>query len=251
MPFIPFTDNYLKDGTIAVTAQERSWARATLGDIGQSFSEAWSDATGSYVGALLDVVDQLSAFTTVVENYVAGRPSTRPPAALTDQRNLTQHALISLPSAQDLSAKEQRIRDNQYESCRVALIAYSFLVVFPFPPTVRLFERVIERLQGAVVDWRQMQQLPLVRQYLQIWILTMGALLALGLPERAWFVDELARAVELRQIDNRECFVKVLQGFLWHPKTSARDGLELWRDVEASRREGRQQFRDTQAADRA
>jgi hypothetical protein len=251
MPFIPFTDKYLEDGTIAVTAQERAWARAALGDIGQSFHEAWADATDSSVGALMKAVDNLSAFTILVENYVAGRPSARPPAALTDQRNLAQHALISLSSAQELNAKEQIVPDNQYESCRLAMIAYSFLVVFPFPPTVRLFERLIERLQHAVINLRQTRQLAMARHNLQVWILSMGALLSLGLPERAWFVDELAQTVDLRQIGDRESFVQVLQGFLWHPKTSARDGLELWRDVEASRQEGRQSFRETHAADRA
>lgn len=231
MPFIPFTNAYLDGDCLAVTGQERSSTSSTLGALGTSFLNVWKHSADRATFQLLQVIQHMCDFTIVLENYVQGRPVSRPPAALTDQRNFTQHALISLLSAQEIENEHAEVCDVQYESCRLACIVYSLLVVFPLPPMVGYFERVTARLQESLLRMKPGGIQGDSRRELQVWILTMGATISIGLPERTWFLNELATTVQPLRIRDPETFTGVLQGFLWHPKTNSRDGLKLWREL--------------------
>lgn len=235
MPFIAFTDAWSRGARLAVTKAERASTNLSLGSLGSSFSTVWSEPHSQLTAALLAAVHHLCDFTILVENYVEGRPAARPPAALTDQRNFTQHSLMSLPTAHDIEIEGDELCDVQYESCRLACVVYSLLVVFPLPPIVGLFEKVTVRLQRSLLNMRPLPSSDQARNKLQLWILVMGALMAIGLPERSWFITELVgltNKVGLVEFDN---FTTLMQGFLWHPKTNSYDGLELWTAVQAAR----------------
>ena len=230
MPFIPFTDSWGSNDGLAISQDEKDSARTPLGLIGSGFRDLWwMSSDDPHLVHLLRVVGHMCGFTVVVENYIEGRPAPRPPAALTDQRNFTQHSLMALPTARDLE-RTGHSYDPQYDACRLACIVYSFLVIFPFPPVERLFERLTARLQKAVLSVTGISN-NFDKLGLQVWILTMGAMISIGLPERPWFVAELARLLPQAGIADFWQLIDKLQTFLWHSRTSARDAAELWRDI--------------------
>ena len=235
MPFIPFTVDYLDGDRLAVSQYEREWARPVLSVLGSTFIDVWSGPTDAVVLKLLEVIQHICDFTVLVENYNQNRSVARTPAALTDQRNFTQHAIMSLPAAEDFQSERKEVCDPQYEPCRLACIVYSLLIIMPFPPTVRFFERVIARLQRSILDMRATKVKGQYRMQLQLWVLAMGALISIGLPERTWFITEMNAVLERHEVLHVHDFLALLQGFLWHPCTNSHDGKELWHDLQAAR----------------
>jgi hypothetical protein len=232
MPFIPFTNAYLLGDRLAFSTQERLWARQTLPRLGKGFLDVWQP-TDPVLTAILAVMDHMVDFTMIVENYIRGRVSPRPGAALTDQRNFTQHALMSLPTAREIETNTGQLCDDLYEPCRLALLVYSFLVVFPFPPIIGLHEKITSRLQRSIVLMKQdLQFMGQSRLRFHLWILTMGAIISIGLPQRTFYIVEIRKVVPMLGLKDEDAFSEVLERFLWHPKTSRRDGQDLWRDVE-------------------
>lgn len=215
-----------------MTAAERQWAAPAVGRLGLSFYEVWDNHPNDALRALLEVIQHMSDFSILVENYIQGRFVPRPPAVLTDQRNFVQHSLMSLPSSRELETEVSTVIDPQYESCRLACIAYSFLVILPIPPIAGLFERVTGKLQMSILRMRiRWQDLGLPRIKLHVWILAMGAIISTGLPERSWYLKELPPLFARLGIENYGSLERVLLGFLWHSKTNGRDGIDLCRDV--------------------
>lgn len=231
MPFVPFTDSYLENGRLAISVQERQWAEPVLGAIGSSFLKIWADSDNDTTINLLKAICHMCDFTIVVNNYMEGRSVTREPAAMTDQRNFTQHTLMALPASSELENAGYQY-DEQYEPCRLACIVYSFLVIFPLPPIAGLFERLTAKLQKSLFNMCSSLDLDRDRMELQVWILTMGAIITIGLPERDWFLSEMRPLLHILALKDVRQFSRVLDGFLWHANTSARDAMDLWRDLQ-------------------
>ena len=101
---------------------------------------------------------------------------------------------MSLKSKQELLDDGATIRESLYEPCRLAVIAFSFLVVFPLPPVVGPFESLSKQLlvELTVVDTDDES---ISRFRLLLWITVMGAIAAIGLPERPWFIRRIREMV--------------------------------------------------------
>lgn len=239
IPFIPFTNAYLDNGRLAVTTGERSSTNSVLGSLGTAFFKVWQSSDDRATWQLLQVIQHLSDFTVVLENHIEGHIVSRPPAALTDQRNFAQHALMSLPSAQDQENEAIGMCDEQYESCRLGCIIYSLLVVFPLPPIMRLFERIAAKLQRALLNVRMEGGKDHARLELHAWTLTLGAIISIGLPERAWFVQELVVTLQALETEQLAGLTGILRSHLWHPKTSSRNAIELWQELSRARDVGK------------
>lgn len=233
LPYFPFTTSYLDEDRdrLAITQKEREWVLPDLQTLGFSFFKLWSDTLDENTGALLRVIQHLCDFTVLVENYIEGRANPRVPAAFTDQRNYTHHSLMALSSAQELEAQGRNDYDLQYESCRLGCLVYSLLVVFPFPPVVRLFERLSARLRRTLLNMRLPTIVQQDRWDLHVWVLSMGGIISTGLPIRDWFVSELAFFCRALGVSSHEDLLHILQGFLWHPATNGEDGEQLWEDI--------------------
>ncbi|OQV03891.1 hypothetical protein CLAIMM_08871 [Cladophialophora immunda] len=181
-PFISHTATFVsEDGRLSVTSHERDAVAPDLGQLGTGFWQVWSAnaSSTSYLDDLLTVIRDICDFTVVVENHASGRWMPRTSPEIIDQRNFVQHKLMSLLSAEELVATSDAAAavddDAQYETCRLACILYSFLVVFPVPPVVGPFEILIERVKRALqaVEWKIFEP-PRLR--LHLWILVMGAI---------------------------------------------------------------------------
>ncbi|EXJ70312.1 uncharacterized protein A1O5_06380 [Cladophialophora psammophila CBS 110553] len=250
-PFISHTATFVReDGRLSVTDHERDAVATDLGHLGTGFWQVWdktknpftaaaaTTTTPSYLEDLLTVIQDICDFTVVVENHASGRWMPRTSPEIIDQRNFVQHKLMSLWSAEELhlttSTTDGIFADDdvQYETCRLACIIYSFIVVFPVPPVVGPFETLIDRLKRALqaTAWKDFEP-PRLRVHL--WILVMGAIASIGLPDRPWF---LLRVMEvLNEFDDMADWSDLkafLKTFLWHPRTSDPDGLDIWKAVQ-------------------
>ncbi len=160
-PFISHTTTFVQeDGRLAVTQHEREAVASDLGPLATGFWEVWStdDSTPVYLDSLLKVIQDICDFSIVVENHTSGRFVPRTSPEIIDQRNFVQHRLMSLCPEDELIVAET-VRpedvDIQYESCRLACIIYSLLVVMPIPPVVGPFETLTEKLKSLLqaTEW--------------------------------------------------------------------------------------------------
>ncbi|KIY01513.1 uncharacterized protein Z520_03065 [Fonsecaea multimorphosa CBS 102226] len=234
-PFISHTATFVRgDGRLSITNHERDAVAADLGTLGTGFWQVWSPkpSAPSYLDDLLTVIRDICDFTVVVENHASGRWMPRTSPEIIDQRNFVQHKLMSLWSAEELlTARDVAVDDLQYETCRLACIIYSFIVVFPVPPVVGPFETLIDRIKRALqaTEWKNFDP-PRLR--LHLWILAMGAIGSIGLPDRPWFLLRIMEVLDEFDIKGWKDLKVLLQSFLWHPRTSDPDGLDIWKAVQ-------------------
>lgn len=202
-----------------------------LGSLGTGFWDVWNEDSPPEILDLSEVIRDACYFTIVVENYVRGRWMQRTSTEILDQRNYIQHSLMSLRTSQELRSQGIRVNDLHYESCRLATIIYSFLVVFPVPPIPGPFETVTHLLQQEL-EKIHIESLEMPRLTMHLWTLVMGAIACIGLSERSWFVSKITKLSQIMEIREWQDLQKVLRSYLWHPGTSNADGIELWDEVE-------------------
>ncbi len=216
---------------------ERSLERLSpspdLATLGSGFSTAWGSIHSQDLLSLMTALTEIVVFTIFMDNFIEGRYVLKTPVELTDFRNDCQHQLMSLPASKSLRIAGQYDVDPQYESCRLACIAYSLLVVFPLPPTVGLFDKLVGRLHIETASLSDAyESFDIGRTKLHFWILAIGAIVSIGLPERHYFLTELLLRAESLEITSWPAASEVLRTFLWHPSTNSKDGLDLWRDMQ-------------------
>lgn len=248
---MPYSTGHLDDeGRLAITEEERTWTQPILGRLGTSFGKVWSCNDARPVSNLILTIQHMCDFTIIVENYAEGRPPARMSTAINDQRNFTHHALMSLCSSREFEIATGNLCDDLYEPCRLASAVYSILVIFPMPPTLTLYKKVAAELRQSLIGQVAMETLGAARLELLVWTLTMGALVSIGLPERAWFMTQMTRALDRLEIRALSGFKALLQGFLWHPKTNDTDGMELWRDIKFAQRHAGSVYNTVPTAER-
>ena len=237
VPFVPHTQTFRKNqAQDGISASEHYLPPSDLRMLGLGFAMVWSSANSLSIPELLGVLAQFSDFTFFLDNFVEGRYVLHEPVELTDARNYSQHALMWLPTSRALSTTSQVEVDAQYETCRLATLLYSLLVVFPLPPTVGLFEKPVRRLRTEVAALSSLQQgFDGPRRKLHYWILTMGGVASIGLSERQYFLKELIDQSDRLSIKSWQEALDTLKHFLWHPTTNNKDGLDLWNDMQAAR----------------
>lgn len=125
-------------------------------------------------------------------------------------RNTTQHALLSLPP-----------RTGTAECCRLAALIYSLLVTYPLPYIAAPFKLLVKQLKIEVAAWDGSDDM-------LIWVLTMGAIGALGLKEREWFVENFLKATTTMGMRSWSEAREVIKRGLWYEPTNEADGKDLW-----------------------
>ena len=231
-PFIAHSNDFAVSGRLSVSDEEREWVMSTLGQLGSGFWEVWGPSTTVEVNQLCMVIQHICDFTIVVENHVEGRWMPRTFTGIIDQRNFVQHSLMSLRTRQELVDSNSVIGEPLYECCRLAVIVYSFLIIFPLPPVEGPFEALAAQLQ---MDWiaTDLDRPTKSRSRILLWILVMGAIAAIGLPERPWFLLQIRTLSRRMGIGDWEEIRDVLQSFLWLPSASDLDGQDLWIGMQA------------------
>ncbi|KAJ9609018.1 hypothetical protein H2200_006789 [Cladophialophora chaetospira] len=235
-PLISHTSTFIQeDGRLAVTQPEREAVADDLGQLGTSFWHVWEadSSTPAYLDPLFEVIQDICDFTIVVENHASGTWVPRTSPEIIDQRTFVQHKLMSLRTGDELINADTVTSDDidpQYESCRLASIMFSFLVVFPVPPVIGPVETLTERLRWPLQasEWTMLDRRKL---RLHLWILIIGAIASIGLPDRPWFLLRIMEVRARSEIVNWKELEALLKTFLWHPRTNDFDGLEIWKAV--------------------
>jgi hypothetical protein len=230
-PFLAHSNNSVIDGGLSVSDEEHEWAMPTIGRLGTGFLDVCESSTAAELHDLWKVIQQMCEFTIIVENHVQGRWTPRTFTMLIDQRNFVQHSLMSLKTKQELYDNDSVVIEPLYECCRLAVIVYSFLVIFPIPPVAGPFEALAQQL-GAEFTTVNLHDQNLSTSKLLLWVLMMGAIAAIGLPERRWFLSHIQTLSAHMGIAKWEEMKEILQLFLWLPSTSDPDGRDVYIEMQ-------------------
>ncbi|KAI1609879.1 hypothetical protein EDD36DRAFT_453605 [Exophiala viscosa] len=181
------------------------------------------------ISKLLVVLKWMIQYTFAVDDHVENRPEAQALRALMDQRNFVQHNLMQLtPDAFEIEEEHPMSR-----LARLGTLIYSMLVVFPLPPVAAPFHRLAQDVMAQLA-------LPTVQSRwseasdLLLWVTVMGAIAAIGSPDRQWYLVTLDRLTRRLNINTWASMKERMKLFLWFEYTNDSDGLKLWREIEES-----------------
>jgi len=226
-PSVPFVPDGEYKADLMITTSEQDHLHSNLGT---GFSEISKLLKPQDSSQLLSVVTRLSRYTLAMDDYVAARLDAPPLNRLANQRDATQHALMSsCPWTSDFKSEA---KSPLHVAIWSAATVYSLLVVFPIPvadPFARLGQEIRLQLSDPMVynRWHEADKLLL-------WITSMGAIATIDHSERFWYLSVLDRLTHRLRIADWPGLKQELQNFLWYPKTSDVDGEKLWKDLRSS-----------------
>jgi hypothetical protein len=220
-PYVPaFPDDH------AMTLQSLRRPNRPLHRMGiglQVLSDIQSDAN---LDLLVDALDLLGLYSLAVEDYITGGEFGQHLAVIADQRNLCQHALLSL-----LPAQPDFQEDELAQLCRAAGVIYSLLCVYPI--LLAEFAKLGKAIKTIILR-HNFERVWAEAPTLMVWVVTMAAIASTETPQRVWFVGLLDRCLAKLRVQSWEGFKKLLQDFLWLPATNDADGYDLWLEVRES-----------------
>ncbi|KAJ9605320.1 hypothetical protein H2200_009977 [Cladophialophora chaetospira] len=181
------------------------------------------------VEQLLMALKWIIQYTFAVDDQVKNRPEAHKLSCLSDERNFVQHSLLLLTPLPTEELDEPPL----LRLARLGTVVYSMLVVFPLPAIAAPFHRLAQDIKAQLLDpsiqawWTEASDLIL-------WVTAMGAIAAIGTPDRQWYrtiLDELTRQLGIESWPSTR---ERLGMFLWYEYTNDSDGLKLWTEIEES-----------------
>lgn len=152
---------------------------------------------------------------------------------IADQRNLTQHTLLSLPPSTDLPTfYSHPMESTTYEACRLAALIFAVGVIFPIPtpntPLPKLAQQLHSVLQhptaSALWDFPS-TRIPLV------WVLILGGIAATNTPQRPFFVETLRETAHRSGLTSYQDVKRMLEMMLWYDAACDDAGEALWSEA--------------------
>jgi hypothetical protein len=183
---------------------------------------------------LAEVYQAMKTYMSIVETYQDGSASEPDLCRISDQRNLVQYHLLSLPSAGQFNRK---FRQNYpvYETCRLTGLIFGVGVIFPLPARTAPFQTLVKLLQAELWEsnlestWCSRDAAGVL-----LWILTVGGIAAIGLPERAWFVATLGWATARFDLSRWRDLKQFLELMPWLDSACDSAGQQLWDELQHS-----------------
>jgi len=173
----------------------------------------------------------LVQYTLAVDDYVQGRDEAQTLSILADERNYVQHSILCLiPSPGSAEAEEETAL---YSLCKLAMLVYSMIIVFPLPAVGAPFPQLATQIKQQLLHpnihtrWKEAAEF-------FFWVTAMGAIASIGTKERHWFIASLDRLTHRLKIYDWLHMREHLSVFLWFASTNDVDGLDLWKEIEAS-----------------
>ena len=198
-----------------------------LNTLGGGFSILHACLPPDRASKLQSIGSILADLTRASHNFLTGPPEERNKAVMADQRNMAQHTLMTA----SLLPIDIFVKRDLYELCWYAMVAYSFMAVFPLAPAAARFDRLAQFIQTAlsnhlqVANWHDTPQL-------MLWSAVMGALCATGTFHREWYIRLLQRERHSLGICSWQILKLKLMDFLWFPCVSDTDGEDLWAEID-------------------
>jgi len=212
------------DGWLSTTARPNH----PLSSLGKGFSRIHSWLPNGRATPLHQVLINLANYTRASDDFLNQRPEAYGQAVMTDQRNSTQHMLMSLLLSNDDDYFDSC---DLYELCWLAAVAYSMVATFPLAPNAAPFGRIAQLIRfkmsssTVLTAWSR-------EPHLMLWMTVMGAVCAVGTPDRTLYVEVLRQEALRLDIHDWNDLRAHLMNFLWFPVASDVDGLELWEDID-------------------
>ncbi|CDM38170.1 transcriptional regulator family: Fungal Specific TF [Penicillium roqueforti] len=184
------------------------------------------------IGATHQMAEAFQAVHTYIGIIKASLNFTPDTSLLADQRNLTQHTLLSLSPASDISTFfSHPTRAATYEACRLAALIFGVGVLFPIPAQntplstlARLIQAVLFKPSSSELWCSPSTRVPL------IWVLTLGGIAANDAPERAWFASALGDVTRRTGLNSWASIKSVLATMLWYEAACDRAAEDLWQE---------------------
>ncbi|KAJ5598889.1 hypothetical protein N7510_000004 [Penicillium lagena] len=178
---------------------------------------------------LIEAFHAMRAYSAVVEKYMSGSLANPNLDRIADQRNFTQHRILSLPQGSQLAAVHHK-QLSLYEPCRIAAMIYGVGVIFPLPEQTAPFKSLATMLKRELqqTDWSYFSQSSLSRRFL-LWILVMGGMASLGMPERNWYVSQLHTCLSQFRTTTFSSLRRSLKSVLWLDCACDTGARELWK----------------------
>ncbi|KAJ9663807.1 hypothetical protein H2198_000567 [Neophaeococcomyces mojaviensis] len=173
----------------------------------------------------------LAKYTRASDDFLSNHEQAYGPAVMADQRNAVQHALMSLALSNEACFNQRDL----YELSWLAGVAYSLIATFPLAPNAAPFSRIAQLIRlkmsssTLLSSWSE-------APHLMLWITVLGAICAIGSPDRATYVEVLKQETWRLDVHSWKDLRAQLMNFLWFPIASDTDGIKLWKDIETSGR---------------
>jgi hypothetical protein len=154
--------------------------------------------------------------------------------ALLRARNGMHHALLSLPSWDELDDDSKRDTHSvAYEACRLSCIIYSNAILMGFSYNTGWHETHVKRLRILLALFDGHAQAEDMLELLT-WVLFVGGIAAYQLPEFPFFVKLLRKTMIQRGITSLADVRKGLEDFIWSDNACLAGATVLWEAVESS-----------------
>jgi hypothetical protein len=178
------------------------------------------------------VLQALADLTVVIECYCRGIAPVPDLSMVIDRRNFVQHALLSLPSADELDFIVSSV--TLYESIRYTAIIYSVAVTFPLPPMTGIYDKLTTLLKSVLEESKLDLCWGMYPQTL-LWILTLGGIASSVTAHRRWYVRSLAAISAALNISRWEDVIEEIEKYLWLERACDVGGRKLWLEVSRER----------------
>jgi hypothetical protein len=179
------------------------------------------------------VLQALANLTVLIECYSQGIAPTPDLTMLMDRRNSVQHALLSLPTAQELEFGEVS-SVSLYESIRYTAIIYSVAVTFPLPPMTGIYSKLTGHLKSVLEESKLDLCWKLYPKAL-LWVLTLGGIASSVTVHRSWYVRNLAAVSMALNISRWDDVADEMGQYLWLERACDIGGRKLWLEVSRKR----------------
>jgi hypothetical protein len=172
---------------------------------------------------LAKVLGGMQAYTSILEAYQEGILYNPDLCMIIDKRNFIQHSLLSLPVTQGYWA---------YDICRIATLIYGVGVVFPLPASTAPFTSLVSLLQAGLQNSMAYvtEFSPDVVNFF-VWAIVMGGIAASALPERTWYIAELAKITSYAHLACWADAKRSLKMILWSDIACETSGARLWEEM--------------------
>ncbi|EXJ73806.1 uncharacterized protein A1O5_03568 [Cladophialophora psammophila CBS 110553] len=149
---------------------------------------------------------------------------------LVDARNKTQHGFCSLAPSTD---SETDPFAALYETCRLAGLIFSDMVILPLPHNSGVKLRLARRLR-TVLEASSLQTSWKSAEYgnLLMWVVFMGTIAATFTKARGWYLQKLRNLIDHQQLDWNG-FRGLMKTFLWWDFVFEAPAARIWNEMNA------------------
>lgn len=176
-----------------------------------------------------NILQALADLTVVIECFCREIAPVPELSTVIDRRNFVQHALLSLPTADELESGEVG-SVHLYEAVRYAALIYSVAVTFPLPPMTGVYDKLTARLKSVLEESKLDLCWKLYPKTL-LWVLTLGGIASSVTVHRSWYVRTLSVISAALNISTWDEVVEEMGQYLWLERACDAGGRKLWLDV--------------------